>query len=95
MQIDIFLNDRAELKKFEKVDENGMKKYKKGRKIKCYKKGEKIIYQNVGETLVQETIKSAYYVKENQVKKGDLIDDCEVYQIQHYKKIRLDAAYVK
>ena len=95
MIIDNYLTDKAKHKKFLKEDENGIKQYKKDSYIQCYKKREKMIYENISETNIKETINCIYYVKENRVKTGDLLDNCEVYQIQNYKKIGVDCCYVK
>lgn len=96
MIVDRYLRDKVKTQKFLKITEDGIKEYGKTRYVKCLTKQQNLIFVGSGKSAnIVETEKTAYIIKANLVKAGDLIEGKEITSLKPISGAGLVIAYAE
>ena len=96
MIVDRYLKDKVKTQKLLRINQDGIKEYGKTRYVKCLTKQQNIIFVGSGKSAnILETEKTAYILKANTVKAGDLIEGKEITSLKPISGAGLVVAYVQ
>ena len=96
MIVDRYLKDKVKTQKLIKIDQDGIKQYGKERYVKCLTKQQNLIFVGSGKSAnILETEKTAYILKKDSVKAGDLIEGKEITSLKPISGAGLVVAYAE
>lgn len=96
MIVDRYLKDKVKTQKLLKINQDGIKEYGKTRYVKCLTKQQNLIFVGSGKSAnIVQTEKTAYILKDNIVKAGDLLEGKEITSVKPISGAGLVVAYVQ